>query len=204
MYTTPHRHQHENTSHTITSAPSLQRLSCLDKKVGLVRNTERLNGILLDTLGEDIPEEGSNIAEGWLAVPLCLRILGPGNIKERSRWWYEKARRGVSMEKIREVEEAHCVTVHAFWHITSAAHTWYLHHGTKPKVVREQLSIHRRTHQDDLEVRSLWQQVTQDHQQKVTVKTKTEPKGIRGCFYTMSWSSLNKLRTNETSYPAQE
>ena len=44
---------------------------------------------------------GSDISEGLLAVPLCL---GPGNIKERSRCWSEKARRVVFLEKIREVE----------------------------------------------------------------------------------------------------
>ena len=50
------------------------------------RRSERLNGVLLlDALGEDIPEGGSDISEGSLAVPLCLGIPGPGNIKERSR-----------------------------------------------------------------------------------------------------------------------
>ena len=54
-------------------------------KVGLQRSPERLNGVLLDALGEDIPVGGSNIPEGSLAVPLCLTIPGPGNIKDRSR-----------------------------------------------------------------------------------------------------------------------
>ena len=50
------------------------------------RMSERLNGVLfLDALGEDIPEGRSDISEGSLAVPLCLGIPGPGNIKERSR-----------------------------------------------------------------------------------------------------------------------
>ena len=53
--------------------------------MGFQRRSERLNGVLLlDALGEDIPEGGSNICEGSLAVPLCLGIPGPGNIKERS------------------------------------------------------------------------------------------------------------------------
>ena len=44
--------------------------------------SERLNGIfLLDSLGEDILERGSNLSEGSLAVLLCLGIPGPGNIK---------------------------------------------------------------------------------------------------------------------------
>ena len=46
------------------------------------RRSERMNGvILLDALGEDIPEGGSDISEGSLAVPLCLGIPGPGNIR---------------------------------------------------------------------------------------------------------------------------
>ena len=54
--------------------------------MGFQRRSERLNGVLLlDALGEDIPEGGSDISEGSLAVPLCLGIPGPGNIKERSR-----------------------------------------------------------------------------------------------------------------------
>ena len=73
--------------------------------MGFQRRSERLNGVLLlDALGEDIPEGGSDISEGSLAVPLCLGIPGPGNIKERSRCWSEKARRVVFLEKIREVE----------------------------------------------------------------------------------------------------
>ena len=52
---------------------------------------------------DGIPEGGSDIAEGSLAVLLCLGIPGPGNIKERPRCRSEKARRGVSVEKIREV-----------------------------------------------------------------------------------------------------
>ena len=54
--------------------------------MGFQRRSERLNGVLpLDALGEDIPEGGSDISEDSLAVPLCLGIPGPGNIKERSR-----------------------------------------------------------------------------------------------------------------------
>ena len=80
-------------------------LSSLGKEMGFQRRSERLNGVLLlDAFGEDIPEGGSNISEGSLAVPLCLGIPGPGNIKERSRCWSEKARRVVFLEKIREVE----------------------------------------------------------------------------------------------------
>ena len=79
-------------------------LSSLGKDMGFQRRSERLNGVLLlDALG-DIPEGGSNISEGSLAVPLCLGNPGPGNIKERSRCWSEKARRVVFLEKIREVE----------------------------------------------------------------------------------------------------
>ena len=40
---------------------------------------------LLDALREDIPERGSDIPESSLAVPFCLGIPGPGNIKEKSR-----------------------------------------------------------------------------------------------------------------------
>ena len=55
--------------------------------MGFQRRSERLNGVLLDALEEDIPEAegGSDISEGSLAVPLCLGVPGPGNIKERSR-----------------------------------------------------------------------------------------------------------------------
>ena len=54
--------------------------------MGFQQRSERLNGVLLlDALGEDIPEGGYDIPEGSLAVPLCLGIPGPGNIKERSR-----------------------------------------------------------------------------------------------------------------------
>ena len=54
--------------------------------MGFQQRSERLNGVLLlDALGEDIPEGGSDISEGSLAIPLCLEIPGPGNIKERSR-----------------------------------------------------------------------------------------------------------------------
>ena len=52
--------------------------------MGFQRRSQRLNGVLLDALGEDISEGGSDISEGSLAVPLCLGIPGPGNIKERS------------------------------------------------------------------------------------------------------------------------
>ena len=45
------------------------------------RSCEGLNGVLLlDALGEDIPEGGRNIPEGSLAVSLGLRIPRPGNI----------------------------------------------------------------------------------------------------------------------------
>ena len=61
--------------------------------MGFQRSSERLNGVLLlDALGEDIPEGGSDISEGSLAVPLCLGIPGPGNIKERSRCYYTDLR----------------------------------------------------------------------------------------------------------------
>ena len=40
---------------------------------------------LFDALREDIPERGSDIPESSLAVPFCLGIPGPGNIKEKSR-----------------------------------------------------------------------------------------------------------------------
>ena len=53
--------------------------------MGFQQRSERLNGVLLDALREDILEGGSNISEGSLVVPLCLGIPGPGNIKERSR-----------------------------------------------------------------------------------------------------------------------
>ena len=49
--------------------------------MGFQQRSDRLNGVLLlDALGEDIPEGGSDISEGLLAVLLCLRIPGPGNI----------------------------------------------------------------------------------------------------------------------------
>ena len=39
--------------------------------MGFQRRSERLNGVLLlDALGEDVPEGGSDISEGSLAVPL--------------------------------------------------------------------------------------------------------------------------------------
>ena len=73
--------------------------------MGFQRRSERLNRVRLpDALGKDIPEGGSDISEGSLAVQLCLGIPGPGNIKERSRRGSEKARRVVFVEKIREVE----------------------------------------------------------------------------------------------------
>ena len=73
--------------HTIAGARTQShRLSSVCKEMGFQRRSERLNGVLLpDALGEDIPEGGSDIPEGSLAVPLCLGIPGPGNIKERSR-----------------------------------------------------------------------------------------------------------------------
>ena len=58
--------------------------SDLDKDMVFQRRSERLNGVL-DVLGEDIPKGGSDIPESSLAVPLCLGILGPGNMKEISR-----------------------------------------------------------------------------------------------------------------------
>ena len=62
-------------------------LLCLDKEMGFQRRSERLNGVLLlDALGEDFPEGGSDRSDGSMAVPLCLGIPGPGNIKERSRY----------------------------------------------------------------------------------------------------------------------
>ena len=43
--------------------------------MGFQRSSERLNGVLLlDALGEDILEGGSDISESSLAVPLCLGI----------------------------------------------------------------------------------------------------------------------------------
>ena len=54
--------------------------------MGFQQRSERLNGVLLlDAVGEDIPQGGSDIPEGSLAVPPCLGIPGLGNIKERSR-----------------------------------------------------------------------------------------------------------------------
>ena len=67
------------------------------------RESLKDNGVLLDAPRDGIPEGGSDIAAGSLAVPLCLGICGPGNIKERPGCWSEKARRGVSVEKIIEV-----------------------------------------------------------------------------------------------------
>ena len=88
-------HTHSNygnisfTQHTHTSASArtqLHWLSSLGKETGFQQRSERLNGVLLlDTLGEDIPEGGSDIPEGLLAIPLCLGIPGPGKLKERSR-----------------------------------------------------------------------------------------------------------------------
>ena len=114
MHTHTHTHTHRvimatssslNT-HTSTSARTQSHwLSSLGKEMGFQRRSERLNGVLLlDALVEDIPEGGSDISEGLLAILLCLGIPGPGNIKERSRCWSEKARRVVFLEKIREVE----------------------------------------------------------------------------------------------------
>ena len=112
-----HTHTHTNYGNIMATSTSLNThtsagartqshwLSSLGKEMGFQRRSERLNGVLLlDALGEDIPEGGSDISEGSLAVPLCLGIPGPGNIKERSRCWSEKARRVVFLEKIREVE----------------------------------------------------------------------------------------------------
>ena len=54
--------------------------------MGFQRRSQRLNGVvLIDALGEDIPEGESDIPEASLALPLCLGIPRPGNIKERSR-----------------------------------------------------------------------------------------------------------------------
>ena len=54
-------------------------------EVSRQRGSEWLNRLLLDALGEDIPEGGSNILEGSLAV--C---------------WSAKARRDVSTKKVRD------------------------------------------------------------------------------------------------------
>ena len=55
--------------------------------------------------GRTFQREGATYLKAQsLAVPLCLGISGPGNIKERSRCWSEEARRVVFLEKIREVE----------------------------------------------------------------------------------------------------
>ena len=44
--------------------------------MGFQRRSERLNGVLLlDALGEDIPEGGSDISEGTLAVPLRVGFV---------------------------------------------------------------------------------------------------------------------------------
>ena len=92
-------------THTIAGARTQSHwLLSLGKEMGFKRRSERLNGVLLlDALGEDIPDGGSDISEGLLAVLLCLGIPGPGSIKERSICWSEKARRVVFLE-IREVE----------------------------------------------------------------------------------------------------
>ena len=110
-----HTHTHTHTvimatssslnTHTITGTCTQSHwLSSLGKEMGFQWRSERLNGVLLDALGEDIPEGGSDISEGSLAVPFCLGIPGPRNIKERSRCWSEKARWVVFLEKIREVK----------------------------------------------------------------------------------------------------
>ena len=47
--------------------------------MGFQQRSERLNGVLLlDALGEDIPEGGNDISEDSLAVRLVLEPLGPG------------------------------------------------------------------------------------------------------------------------------
>ena len=46
--------------------------------------------------------------------------------------------------------------------------TWDINDRTMPKVPGEQISIHGGAHQNDLEVRSLWQQVSHYHHQEVT------------------------------------
>ena len=58
------------------------------------------------SLRRGIPEGGGDMPEGWLAVSLCLRIPGPGNVKERSRHWSERPRRGVDIKEAREAERA--------------------------------------------------------------------------------------------------
>ena len=72
---------------------STRNLACLQRHMHTVR-TCRLSQakttrhsyihasgvLLLDALGEDIPDGGRNIPEGSLAVSLSLRIPGPGNI----------------------------------------------------------------------------------------------------------------------------
>ena len=58
--------------------------------------SERLNGVLLlDALGEDIPEGGSDISEGSLApYRFVLESLGPGTSRRDLDAESEKARRG--------------------------------------------------------------------------------------------------------------
>ena len=92
---TQHTHTHRvimatsaslNTHTSAGAHTQSHRLTSLGKEMGFQRRSERLNGVLLlDALGEDIPEGGNDISKGSLAVPLRLGIPGPGNIKERSR-----------------------------------------------------------------------------------------------------------------------
>ena len=71
------------------------------------RSLERLNVISFpDDFGQDISEGGGNIPGGPLAVPFCFIISRPENLKERSRYWSERARRGVKMKKFREVKRS--------------------------------------------------------------------------------------------------
>ena len=46
---------------------------------------ERLNGVLLDALGEDVPEGGRDIPEGSLGASHRLRIPGPGRSRASRR-----------------------------------------------------------------------------------------------------------------------
>ena len=57
--------------------------------------------------------------------------------------------------------------------------TWYVYDGTVVEVLAEELSIDRGAHQDDLQVRAPWQQVTQDHQQEVATKSNNRA-GVTG------------------------
>ena len=65
---------HPPTSVSVHHTQSHQ-LSCLDKEASFQRSSDRLNGLfLLDALGEDSPEGGSNRLEGLLAVSLVAEL----------------------------------------------------------------------------------------------------------------------------------